>query len=537
MIDRRLAGAAWSDIEALLAGDPAGDVLLKDDLRAYAESRRTTSGGLRMMALRDNDGDALLLLGAAGGGASAGESAGADADAGAADADPAADASPGAVPADFAGTIRDEGGRRLLIARQDGPNAAALRSLLPELAPVPVGAQRSSFGLGDRLGLASPGHIPLFRNRDVVPVLAQQSLRELDLMGRSYAEVIDAATWAVFNTGYAGPWAADGDHLKTPEAVASAVAQGCTMITADLSDHLAFEYLDVSPAEASEAYKTLDTGWRRSLEDRYDGERRLADGTVLNYDPETRQRIALVYGRALDHAEELYRAGRSAGGDFDFEVSIDETERPTTPEAHYFVARELKERKVPFTSLAPRFVGEFQKGIDYIGNVDEFAASFAVHAAVAGDLGYKISVHSSSDKFSVYPVIGERVQGAYHVKTSGTNWLVALETLSRADPEFFRELFARAYAVFPTARTYYHITPDMDRATDITGLDDQALPEVFTNATDRQVLHVSYGEMFRDANLKARYFARLRAFIEAYWAALEAHIGRHLELLGARRGS
>lgn len=505
MIDDILSRVDFNALENWMSGALSEQNPVLDDLRAYEDSRRSDSNSVLYMSVRDTEGDRLLILGSREG--------------------------DGTVPAAFVGAVRDEGNRRLMIARQNGENARALRELFPHTSPSAVGAHRSSFGLGDRLGLASPGHIPLFVDGDAAPVLAQQSLRELDLMGRDYTEVIDAASWAVFNTGFEGAWVADGDHLKSVGAVVSALKQGCTMITADLSDHLAFEYMDADIQTVSGAYRQLDSGMRDTIEERYRNNVRLSDGSVLKFDPEIRQRIALTYGRALDHAADLYQACRGVKSEFDFEISIDETDLPTTPEAHYFVAKELHARGVPFTSLAPRFVGEFQKGIDYIGDVEEFTASFALHALIAADLGYKISIHSSSDKFSVYPVIGRLVKGAYHLKTSGTNWLVALETIARINPILFRDIFTRAYDVFPAARSYYHITPDMKLSTDITTLEDSQLPDVFTNPTDRQVLHVSYGELFKDSELKSRFFQQIRSSIEVYWDALEAHIGRHLELL------
>ena len=482
----------------------AGFSAFSDRFDVYPLSRRSIDG-LLVLSVRGKDGNYLLMQGSTGVGEGIFEQ--------------------------FSGDLRECGGFRLLFCIQNGENAAALRQIFPFTSPSSIGSGRSSFGVGDRLGIASPGHIPLFRDNDVVPVLAQQSLRELDLMGRTYRDVIDAATWAVFNTGYEGAWVADGDHLKEAYAVSSALKQGCTMITADLSDHLAFENMDVDTDDLQRKYAELDSIWRESMESRYRGTITLSSGTELFFDELILQRIALSYGRALDHAVELYKVCQNVKNEFDFEISIDETDLPTSPEAHYFVAMELRERGVAFTSLAPRFVGEFQKGIDYIGDTAEFTSSFERHAVIAGDLGHKISIHSSSDKFSVYPIIGSLVRGAYHLKTSGTNWLVALETISRTDPAFFREIFIKAYEVFPTARSYYHITPDLEIATDISTLADAELPKVFGNTTERQVMHVSYGEIFKDAELKNRFFAQLRNSIEEYWAALEAHIGRHLALL------
>src|SRR5690606_381163 len=106
-----------------------------------------------------------------------------------------------------------------------------LQTIFDWLNPKAVGTQRASIGLGDRLGLATPGHIAAVANRDVMPILAQQSIRELDLTGRSYPEVLDAAAWAVFQEGYTLGYGADGDHLKNPSDVQYAIDLGFSMIT------------------------------------------------------------------------------------------------------------------------------------------------------------------------------------------------------------------------------------------------------------------------------------------------------------------
>ena len=100
--------------------------------------------------------------------------------------------------------------------------------------------------------------------------------------------------------------------------------------------------------------------------------------------------------------------------------------------------------------MAPRFVGEFQKGIDYIGDLAEFEKQFAVHCAIARARGgYKISIHSGSDKFSVYPAIGRHTGMRLHLKTAGTSWLQAVRVIARTNPPLFRRMLARAIAWFP----------------------------------------------------------------------------------------
>lgn len=437
--------------------------------------------------------------------------------------------------AGFRGTEGQGAPCAILFCPPDHYNAEILRKVLPFTAPSPLGDQDVTFGVGDRLGVASPGHIRLFKKYRAAPVLAQQSARELDLTDRSYKDVLDSASWAVFQEGYTSPWGADGDHLKSEDWVKSALEIGNTMITADVSDYIKGEYQDKEKQSMMQDYTGLSSEYRQGIEERFLGLKvELDTGNTISFSREELARTALIYGQALEHALRLYRVCVEVKGEgnFDFELSIDETATPTTPEAHIFIAEEAKLVGIKSSSIAPRFVGEFQKGIDYIGSAADFESSFAIHAAIAERYGYRISVHSGSDKFTVFPVVGKHTSGRFHVKTAGTNWLEAVKVLARHEPALFRELYAYALTVFEKARKYYHITPNLDNLPVLATLSDDDLVTLFTNDDARQVIHITYGEIFKNASLKERFFAALNANIEEYWLALEKHIGRHLELLG-----
>ena len=434
----------------------------------------------------------------------------------------------------FAGTLASAAGAAARFCPLDHGNAGRLRRALPFTAPSRLAGEPVTIGLGDRLGLASPGHLRLVTSRAAAPVLAQQSVRELDLTNRSYEEVLDAATWAVFQEGYRRPWGADGDHLKTAAWVKKAVRLGFSMITADVSDHIHKDYDGVPERELFAAYGRLPAARRTALESRYlPVSVALDTGEKIGFSRGELARIVLVYLDALDAAERLYRAGVRAGGGaarFDFELSIDETATPTRPAAHLFVATEMKRRGVPLFSIAPRFIGQFQKGIDYIGNPDEFENSLRTHAAIARLFGYRISVHSGSDKFTVFPAIGRQTRGFFHLKTAGTNWLQALEVIGERQPEFLRELYAYSLRSLPAARRYYHITPNLAKLPQPDTVED--LAGLLANPDTRQVLHVTYGEMLRDREIHRRIYLILQADLEAYWRSVARHIGRHLDLLG-----
>ena len=159
---------------------------------------------------------------------------------------------------------------------------------------------------------------------------------------------------------------------------------------------------------------------------------------------------------AVEHTANVFHdVIEKCGRPIDFEMSIDETSCTTTPEAHLFVAKELEKRGVAVTSLAPRFCGEFQKGIEYKGDIEQFTREFSAHVEIAKKYGYKISVHSGSDKFAVFPVIGQRSGGVYHLKTAGTNWLEALRVIAAKEPGLFREICAFALANLAEAKKLY----------------------------------------------------------------------------------
>src|SRR5690606_12602301 len=104
--------------------------------------------------------------------------------------------------------------------------------------PRAFGTKIATIGLGDRLGLASPGHIKTIAGRNIRPILAQQSIRELNLTNRTYEDVLDAAAFAVFQEGYKDGWGADGDHLKTTADIEYALGLGFSMLTLDASEHI-----------------------------------------------------------------------------------------------------------------------------------------------------------------------------------------------------------------------------------------------------------------------------------------------------------
>jgi tagaturonate epimerase len=380
---------------------------------------------------------------------------------------------------------------------------------VPHLRPTPIGTA-SSFGFGDRTGRATPGHIRAIRSSGttLVPVLAQQSARELERTGRTFTDVLGSAIRGAAEAGWTEGFAADADHLRTLDEVVAALEAGFTMLTLDPSAH-------VDETEGDLDRRLRELPWA-ALEDDWPSLRRRHAGAA---DDATLARTAVMLGRALVHVSELARPARER--DVDIEVSIDETATSTTPFAHRFLAIELQRLGVRFTSIAPRFSGRWQKAIDVEGDPDEIRASIAAHARVAAEHGdYKLSIHSGSDKFSVYPLLAE-LAPRLHVKTSGTSYLEAVRVVADAEPDLFREILDVSRERFAVDRATYELSPTAGIPPDA----DLDQPGV------RQGLHVTFGAVLTHPEIGPALLATLDAHADAYSSALEAHLGRHLVAL------
>jgi tagaturonate epimerase len=168
--------------------------------------------------------------------------------------------------------------------------------------------------------------------------------------------------------------------------------------------------------------------------------------------------------------------------------------------------------------------------VDYIGDIGEFETSFALHAAVARAFGpYKLSLHSGSDKFSIYPVVARLAKGYVHLKTAGTSYLEALRTLALVDPDLFRQIFAFAVQRYPEDRAGYHVSAEIALLPRIDQLPDRSLTDLLENFHAREVLHVTYGSVLNDPQLRPALFSTLSADLEKYHRLVEAHFDRHFK--------
>jgi len=441
--------------------------------------------------------------------------------------------SPAGPPAEgvLHGRAAEFNGGSLLVAPADHDNLVALRGLLPWLRPRRL-AGATSFGFGDRLGVATQGHVAALRaHPGVQPVLAQQSARELARMGRTFHEVVDAATIGVLAAGWREGFGADGDHLKTITDLEAALDAGCSQVTADPIEVVPRIPADGPAGELDAAFAAVP--WTDLEDDPAAFTRRYPDRLLLDSGtlelPRTALRAAAArFAPAVVRVTELHRRLREVAGErVGFEVAVDEIAFATTPVDHVYLATELRRRGVRWDAFAPRFVGQFEKGIDYLGDPVAFGRDVALHAAIARTLGeYRLSIHSGSDKFSVYAAIVEGTGGRFHLKTSGTSYLVALRTVAGTDPSLMREIWRLAREEYAVGRASYWVSAEPARTPGAEGLADDDLVRLLDAADSREILHVTYGAVW--ATLGAELRRAVWSGRDAYNGALAAHLGRHL---------
>lgn len=406
--------------------------------------------------------------------------------------------------------------------------------------PVPLGLKKS-FGYGDRLGLATPGHFAAHRKFDFAPVFAQQSIREMTRTGRTPREVMASAQGALTRIGFDGAWGADADHLKTLADVENTSEAGFCFFTIDPSDHVEDRADGMKGRELAERIEALEREevfHLAELHGRYLNRSFETEDHRFVFSREELDRAAVKYGRAIAHTVRMARgiAKLRADEPYELEVSVDETDSPTSPLEHLFYGLELKHRGVAVIGLAPRFVGAFEKGIDYRGQLEDFEKALEQHVAIARFCGpYKISVHSGSDKFSVYPVIGRVCGDLLHVKTAGTSYLEALRTALRVDRGLFREIATFCGDRFARDRASYHISTADGEVTDLVRSPGTNTEEAFLDRrAGRQMLHVTFGSVLTEGKdergqpFRERLISLLQDHAQLHHDLLEQHFHRHL---------
>jgi len=417
--------------------------------------------------------------------------------------------------------------------------------------PIPLGLA-PSFGFGDRIGLATPGHVAaMLRAGDgILPIFPQQSIREMARTQRTPRQVMDEALAGAQAAGWTGVTGADADHLKTPEDVDVTAAVGFTFFTIDPSGDVDQHADNYNAAMLTTQFAAVQgevpwiVGYRgKSVT--------LSTGAKIEFTEPVLERAAVKYGRAINTAvrlsDHIRRTCEGLGQGYEIELSVDETEQPTTLAEHFLIADQCLHRGMKLVSLAPRYIGDFEKGVDYKGDLTALRLSLADHAAIANLLGpYKLSLHSGSDKLSIYTDFAKATEGKFHVKTAGTSYLEALRVVARHEPELFRRLVTFAREKYNTDKATYHVSatlasaPTVEQVSDIRELEQHYL-ELWSDvpagrgftAPGRQILHCTFGSTLTHPDFGPLVKSVVAAHPETYCEVLADHFVRHLEALRA----
>jgi tagaturonate epimerase len=385
-----------------------------------------------------------------------------------------------------------------------------------------------SMGIGDRFAHQGEAQLAAFVKAkqlgvDVAPVW-NKSNREHLIVHSEPPSVRAEADAAVKALGWQGAYFVDADHigLKTVDGFVAT----SDFFTIDVADFIG------KPA-AEDAIAAFVAAHAK-----YAGSLRVAGiAAALDVTRERIESIARKYLYAVQEAGKVYRhiaAAKGAGG-FVPEVSMDETDQPQTPIELLFILAAIGAERIPVQTIAPKFTGRFNKGVDYVGDVAQFAREFnddlAVIAFAIEEFGLpanlKLSVHSGSDKFSIYPAIRDAIRrtgAGLHIKTAGTTWLEELIGLASAGGDglaIAKDVYAQALGRFDELCGPYATVIDIDEAklpsaAEVAGWDgdryartlrhDQSSPHY--NLHVRQLLHVGYKVA---AQMEGRYTGALAA--------------------------
>ncbi|MFW5802779.1 MAG: tagaturonate epimerase family protein [Verrucomicrobiota bacterium] len=385
-------------------------------------------------------------------------------------------------------------------------------------------------GIGDRFGMEGAAQLAALQTAredgiDIVPVW-NKSHREHTIVGSLPAEVREEADAAVRECGWNGNYYVDADHIGLDNV--ELVLDACDFFTLDVAD-VAGQPAAPGDIEAFvNEYSSLSGNITvPSLEHPL----RLTEAKV--------RQIAGQYLRAVQEAGRIYRRIEEAKGRDAFvtEVSMDETERPQTPEELLVILAMIAREGIPAQTIAPKFSGRFNKGVDYVGSVDDFTREFdedlgIVEYAVSAFClpeNLKLSVHSGSDKFSLYGPMGDclrKFDAGVHLKTAGTTWLeevIGLAAAGGSGLDVARRVYLEALDRFDEMCAPYAPVIDIDpdklpSATTVAAWSgaefaaalrhDPACPDF--NPHLRQLLHVAYkiaaemGESYRTALAECR---------------------------------
>ncbi len=415
-------------------------------------------------------------------------------------------------------------------------NLKTIQKIFSHLYPTICGL-KTSFGTGDRLGISTPAHIQAFQNKKIFPFLCQQSVREINKEKRSWKKVFNDVIWGIFEYGYKGSFGADADHVKEIKDLSNVIDIGFTMFTIDPSYYIN-KVNGLTRIRISEIYNSI-TG-RKEIEKLYLGKKFIINKKKLEFDESLLIPIAVSYFKAIEHVAKCYKfIKQNKKEDFDFEVSMDEIDSEVSPLAHLLILLELGRNGVNFQNIALRFTGEWQKAIDYIGDLEKFSEDIRLHAEIARKYGgYKLSLHSGSDKFSIYKIFSSETKNLYHIKTSGTSWLESIRTIAVKNPDLFYEIYSYASKRFEYDKKLYpySVSTEISSNFNINKVSEKDLASTLNLPECRQILHITFGSILsamenNEYIFRDKIYKTLFENEDLHYKYVSENIKKHLNLL------
>jgi len=372
--------------------------------------------------------------------------------------------------------------------------------------------EKFSIGVGDRFAHQAKAQLRACElaakaGAEVVPVW-NKSNREHSFIGSNPASVLEAAQAAVTALNWKRGWHVDADHIRL-ETVDRFIPYS-DFFTIDVADSIGQPASPEAVAGFADRHPEL-----------------IGEIFIPGIDRPfhtTREEVVRIAGKfllAVQDAGKIYRhvAEKKGASQMIAEVSMDETDAPQTPPELLVILAALADEQIPVQTIAPKFTGRFNKGVDYVGDLVQFEKEFHDDLAVIAfaveryglPANLKLSVHSGSDKFSLYPIIRRTLPkfgAGLHVKTAGTTWLEELIGLAEAGGEalaFAKEIYAEALDHLDELCAPYAAVIDIDRAmlpgiSEVTNWTseqytsalrhDQKNPKF--NPSVRQLLHVGF---------------------------------------------
>ena len=406
-----------------------------------------------------------------------------------------------------------------------------------------------SFGVGDRFNHEGEAQLRALMkaNRqgvNVTPVW-NKSNREHQIVHSEPEGTRQEADGAVKALGWTGPYCVDADHINLSNV--DRFIEHCDFFTLDVAMYIGNE----SPANDVAAFKKSCEVFGGKVEIPGIAEPVVVTDELLN-------KVAGKFLAAIKEAGKIYKHIKSAKGEGNFvtEVSMDEVESPQTPVDMLFILKMIADENIPAQTIAPKFTGRFNKGVDYVGDVDQFAKEFEQDLMVidyaVNNFGLpadlKLSVHSGSDKFTIYPIMAgiiKKHDKGLHVKTAGTTWLEEAIGLAISGDEGLaaaKEIYEKALTRKDELCGPY---------ADVIDIDDSKLPTVeevagwsgekFGNTLRHIPGHADYNPNFRQlihvgykvaAEMGDGYTGLLKKYADVVGACVEENIyDRHLRRL------